>query len=146
MFLFEASFGFWAGWRGYHTVADQMGEGGTYDEIAKIPLVQGRSAISDGICKEWQQLTYDEISPEFWHNLTHGEEDCKLSDYGAWKAIRSFADNCVKRSKFEDKLRHERGLSSDTPVAIPAPGVPENFSPVHLSEADAIKLVKDAPI
>lgn len=145
MLLFELSFGFWASWRGYHIVTDHMGKGGGYDEISKIPLVQGRSAISDTICEDWVELTYDTIPPEFWHNLTHGEEECKLKDYGAWRAIRSFADNCVKRSRYEDALRRERGLDDGAPVAIPAPGVPEMLSQIPLSEADAKMLVNDAP-
>ena len=40
-FLFELSFGAWAGWRGYSILSSQNNQ--SYDEIAKIPLCAGRS-------------------------------------------------------------------------------------------------------
>ena len=134
----EASFGMWTGWAGYNKVSSM--QEGSYEKIAKIPLVEGRSAFADGMCGEWMDIAYNQIPPAFWKNLDTHRTDAaaelgladsiipKLKDPKSFEAIRQFADNCAKRQAFEQQLRRERGLQDNTPVSIPSPGVPATIS------------------
>jgi hypothetical protein len=40
------------------------------------------------------------------------------------KNLLAFCQNCKRRAASEDRLRREMGLSMDSPVSIPPPGVP----------------------
>ncbi len=122
-FLFETSFAAWAGYRGYNMVSSQNTS--SYDEIARIPLVAGRSLVSENICNEWVQLVHKEIPSDFWRNLD--QEDCKLKDIGRWKSVLSLADNCLKRKAFEDSYRKQHGLKPGDPVDIPEGGIPTDI-------------------
>ena len=115
----ESSLGFWVGVRTYSKLTEK--DGGTFEGISKVPLVEGRSALSDGLCKEWINVS-QRIPPEFWHNLK-AEDNSNLKSFQTWKAIRSFADNCVLRAKQEQTLRTKKSLGPDDPVGIPGPGV-----------------------
>lgn len=123
-FVFEASFGAWAGWRGYNIISSQ--NAGSYEEISKIPLCAGRSSVADNVCPDWVNLVRREIPPPFWKNLDDGE-DCRLRDPRRWRSIRDFADNCIKRRVYEDSYRKRNGLGPGTPVDIPKPGVPDDI-------------------
>ncbi len=116
-FLVESSFGAWAGWRGYNIISSQNVD--SYELIGKIPLCAGRSVTSDTICSDWVELVHNEIQPEFWQNLNSKDGEKKLNDPRKWKAIRDFADNCVKRKAYEDSYRKQQGLSSNVPVELP---------------------------
>lgn len=123
-FLFEASFGAWAGWRGYNIVSSQNKN--SYEEIANIPLCAGRSAISEKVCPEWISLVHKEIPPPFWKNLDDGEE-CRLKDPQRWESVRNFANNCIKRNVFEESYRKQNGLTPGAAVNIPEGGVPDDI-------------------
>mmetsp|Transcript_13002 Transcript_13002/g.27672 ORF Transcript_13002/g.27672 Transcript_13002/m.27672 type:complete len:259 (+) Transcript_13002:121-897(+) len=116
-FLVESSFGAWAGWRGYNIISSQNVD--SYELIGKIPLCAGRSVTSDTICSDWVAVVHNEIQPEFWQNLDAKDGEKKLNDQRKWKAIRDFADNCVKRKAYENSYRKERGLSSNVPIELP---------------------------
>mmetsp|Transcript_17391 Transcript_17391/g.49787 ORF Transcript_17391/g.49787 Transcript_17391/m.49787 type:complete len:278 (-) Transcript_17391:1634-2467(-) len=136
--VIEASFGLWVGWAGYKRVA--AAQEGSYEMIAKIPLVEGRSEFSDGMCDEWMHIANKRIPPSFWRNLDSTRSDAaseleltdpikpKLKDPKSFRAIRQFADNCARRKEFEKQLRKEGGLDDTTPVSIPSPGVPTELS------------------
>ena len=124
-FLFEVSFGAWAGWRGYNILSSQNNNS-SYDEIAKIPLCEGRSKISEAVCPEWVDLVHREIPKPFWQNLDEKEES-KLKDPKRWTAVLSFADNCIKRKVYEDSYRTQHELKSGVPVDVPKGGVPEDI-------------------
>lgn len=123
-FLFEASLGAWAGWRGYTITSSQNKN--SYEEIAKIPLCAGRSSVSEKVCPDWVTLVHKEIPPPFWRNLDDGEE-CKLKDPQRWRSVRDFSDNCIKRKVFEDSYRKQNGLSPGVAVDIPEGGVPADI-------------------
>lgn len=123
-FVFEASFGAWAGWRGYNIMSSKNTS--SYEEIAKLPLVAGRSKVAERVCPEWINLVQKEIHPEFWKNLDHGEES-RLRDPQRWRLVRDFARNCVKRNAFEESYRKQNELSSGTAVNVPEGGVPEDI-------------------
>uniref|UniRef100_A0A7S2UMQ2 Uncharacterized protein n=1 Tax=Attheya septentrionalis TaxID=420275 RepID=A0A7S2UMQ2_9STRA len=130
--LFEGLFGVWVGHRGYQVAVNQTK--GTYEEIAKIPLCEGRSNVAEGMCEEWMQLANTKVPRNFWQIV----ENEDVSDARTWKAIRQFADNCQKRKIYGTKLIKEQGLNPSEHVAIPSPGVPELMSPETAS-----KLVSD---
>lgn len=122
-FLFEASFGAWAGYRGYNMISSQNSSG--YEEIANIPLCAGRSIVAEKICSDWVDLVHREIPSDFWKNLN--EEDCRLKDKIRWKSVLGFADNCLKRKAFEDAYRKQHGLKPGDPVDVPEGGVPTHI-------------------
>ncbi len=138
--IFEASFGMCVGWAGYKRVAGA--QEGSYEMIANIPLVEGRSEVSDGLCMEWMHIANTHIPPAFWRNLDSTRSDTdpkpKLKDPKSFMAIKQFADNCAKRKEFEMHLRRERGLNETTPISIPSPGVP-----TELSRSEAELFVRD---
>mmetsp|Transcript_14294 Transcript_14294/g.18035 ORF Transcript_14294/g.18035 Transcript_14294/m.18035 type:complete len:264 (+) Transcript_14294:49-840(+) len=116
--VFEGLFASWAGVRAYYV--SSKGSDDIYEEIAKIPLSDGRSVISDKMCQQWVDTAYRQIPREFWFNL----KEEKLNDNRTWRAIGQFAQNCVMRDLYETKIRTEKGLPPDEPVLIPSPGVP----------------------
>jgi hypothetical protein len=119
-FLFEGTFTFWAGWRAYHaTLSMQSNE--MYNELASIPLCQGKSHVSDTLCPDFIKLTNDSIPLEFWYNVNDGNADLKNKD--TLKAIFTFSQNCTKRKKFESLISNGK----DDGVYIPSPGVPPNI-------------------
>mmetsp|Transcript_19133 Transcript_19133/g.41696 ORF Transcript_19133/g.41696 Transcript_19133/m.41696 type:complete len:294 (-) Transcript_19133:2180-3061(-) len=129
----ESSFGLWSGWKGYNKVSSM--QNGTYETIARIPLVPGRSALSEGMCIEWTELTYQRVPPAFWKNLEENRKEAlefdqtapKLKDPRTWEAIRTFAENCLKRDAYEKQIREDRGVDENIPIVIPRPGVPESI-------------------
>ena len=98
----------------------------SYDEIAKIPLCAGRSAVSEKVCPDWISLVHNEIPPAFWKNLDDGDY-CRLKDPNRWKAVRDFAHNCINRKVFEDSYRKQNGFSPETAVDVPEGGVPHDI-------------------
>ena len=57
--FFEGLFGVWVGHRGYQVAVSQTRE--TYEEIAKIPLCEGRSNVAEGMCEEWMNLAISDL-------------------------------------------------------------------------------------
>jgi len=94
------------------------------NEIAKIPLIEGRSRVSDEFC------------PEFLHELQEMQKDVlednnamqadalKNPESVALKGLLEFCHNCKQRAAYENQLRQQLGLSDSDPVSIPPPGVP----------------------
>ena len=138
-FLFEGMFGFWAGWRGYH-MGLSMQTQDMVEEITKIPLVEGRSIISDELCHDLNTLIHDEIPKVFWKNLDVNKNNSYedgLKHEETWRNIIKFCDNCSKRKVYEDMIRNRNGRitknnieeeeEEDDHVLIPSPGVPEDI-------------------
>ena len=137
-FTLEGLFSIWTGYNAYHRAAEYSED--TYDMIAKVPLSSGRSAVAEALCDEWIQTTRHQIPDMFWRS----ERDGTLRDVKAWKAIRQFSDNCVRRRQYEAYLRQKRGISDSEPISLPRK-VPE-YSDSYKSEISrkvAEKLVKD---
>jgi hypothetical protein len=135
-FMFESMFGIFIGYRiGYTKLSSQTNEV-TYGEIAKLPLCEGRSRVCEQSCSDVVSLVHNEIPDAFW-NIVQDEVDARivggggeatssrLRDPERWQAIRSFADNCVKRQAYEESFRKRNGLSKDAIVDIPVGGVPQ---------------------
>jgi hypothetical protein len=89
--------------------------------IADVPLVSGRSMVSDELCKPLIQ-EYERYKTQ--EALRH-PRSVEL------KTLKRFISNCRHRHELEAKLRKERGLSVDSPVFIPPPGVPIDHESEH---------------
>ncbi|CAB9508180.1 expressed unknown protein [Seminavis robusta] len=123
-------------------------------QVTDIPLMEGRSAISDHFCevlvqeykRQWnasqQEQLNDTNSGDF---STTGqskgyEKDVPLDPNFDRKSILKdpklpflkgyieFIQNCQKRQAIERRIRQERGMAPSEPVEIPAPGVPSDTS------------------
>ena len=101
--ILQASMAGWVGVRAYETVSTRQHS--SLDQIAKIPLVPGRSALSDALCSEWVQ-TYRNIPLQFWKEPHPSQE---------WRAIRMFAIHCQQRMEYEKRLQRNQ-TSSDNIV------------------------------
>ncbi|KAL3817628.1 hypothetical protein ACHAXA_011716 [Cyclostephanos tholiformis] len=134
-FIFEAAFSGLVGWRvGYSKVSSQNAN--SYEEIAKIPLCSGRSSISDKACPDLVDLVHNEMPPLFWENLDNKKEN-RLQDPQRWQAIRTFADNCIRRKMFEEYYRKQNGLNPQAVVDIPRGGVPNHTVQTFKENASA---------
>lgn len=96
------------------------------NEAAEIPLVEGRSLISDELCTNFMRH-YATIPQDTWRKH-RGTSD-------ALTAIESFVVNCQRRQMLEQSLRHELGLqpggsAQDYRPTIPSPGVPTDLDVV----------------
>jgi hypothetical protein len=115
-------------------------------QVTDIPLMEGRSAISDHFCtalvEEYKrQWNLDPNSNSNSNNSTSGpfgrvEKSVPPFDHKPLlkdpqetilKGHILFIQNCQKRQAMERQLRKERGLPPDQPVEIPSPGVPTDL-------------------
>jgi len=83
---------------------------------ADIPLIEGKSEISDTLCDDFIHLYHDTIPSKFW---TENSGD-------ALKTITRFVENCEKRHLYQRRLRMEMGLGNNAEVLIPS-RVPEDI-------------------
>ncbi len=88
--------------------------------MADIPLIEGKSDISDKLCGDFIRI-YRDIRPNFWNE--HPDDTIV--------AIKRFVNNCEKRQAYERRLRRETGFGfqeedDQPPIALPE-RVPENI-------------------
>lgn len=136
--IVEGLFSAWAGYSAYHRAAEHSED--TYEMIVKVPLSSGRSAVAEALCDEWIQTTRHEIPDMFWRNY----QDGTLQKGRAWKAVRQFSDNCVRRRQYEAYLRQKRGIPASEPISLPRK-VPEYSDSYknEISRREAEALVTD---
>jgi hypothetical protein len=136
--LIEGSLSFWIGVRAYQ-LASQTTEG-TYEIIAQVPMVKGRSVVADKLCAEWVQITKRDIPPAFWENLDEGN----LQDARTWTAIRTFSQNCIKRKLYERVVAKELG-GNHTGEMVALPNKVPDYIPAatQLTTQQALQLVSD---
>jgi hypothetical protein len=89
---------------------------GTFDAISNVPLVEGRSAVSDTLCADFIDQK-NKLPKKLW---TEYNDD-------AVTMLRKFIENCQRRTQYERQLRIEKGLEPEEPVIIPPPGVPPDM-------------------
>lgn len=118
--LIEGSFAIWLGTRSYNLISEMSRD--TYDMIAEIPLVAGRSIISENLCKEWIDVSHNTIPSAFWENVDAGT----VKSPTTWRAIQKLCDSCVKRGIYEKQIRQERLIPDNLPVSLPQ-RVPDNI-------------------
>lgn len=170
-FTLEGSFGFWAAYKGFGIAVDKQvnidnfntessaGTGTIQEEIIKLPLVQGKSLVSESICDEWTKIVKYRVPKDFWkavemdHNtarivktekendaLSHSQSRIRQGSF--WDAVLKFESACTKRRYFEDFIsKNQTGASiqkRNKAVTIPSPGVPENILLLSDEEIDAL--------
>ncbi len=90
---------------------------------ADIPLIEGKSEISNHLCTDFINIYHNEVRPKFWKE--------KRDD--ALKAIEQFVRNCEKRKLYEKKLRREMGFiygdGNIEEIDLPSP-VPDEIQDV----------------
>lgn len=112
--------------------------------LAPIPLLPGRSSISDHLCgplqqeyqRQWRLATGGNPKPPFqtlgdyvygWKHVdvTHWDRQDILESPFNQKlgAYLEFVRNCQKRTAMEQRIRKAKGLKENDPVEIPPPGV-----------------------
>mmetsp|Transcript_3395 Transcript_3395/g.7033 ORF Transcript_3395/g.7033 Transcript_3395/m.7033 type:complete len:325 (-) Transcript_3395:66-1040(-) len=94
-------------------------------EVAGLPLVSGRSLVSDAlcddICKELR-LVQSEKNPAYERLRRRTTEPTVGSFF--MEGIVQFTQNCERRRYVEKRIRQESGLEATAPVEIPTGGVP----------------------
>lgn len=145
--IFETLFSLMVGRKCYDITVKEDGE--MYDKVVKIPLVQGRSIISDKLCPEWIDRSYNQIPKKFWDNVSNQLIEDELSDSSfmdslqksktvsdpkTWNIIALFAENCKRREVFLQTVKNESDVVSQSDENtskedrfIPSPGVSENL-------------------
>jgi hypothetical protein len=104
-FFVESTFSLWFGFRCYNYASHYYSDT-SWEAIAELPLVRGRSRASEALCPEWIQVTNTQVPNEFWKAL----DENQLNDGRTWRVIRQFSVNCEKRLELEQRIR--KGLSS----------------------------------
>jgi hypothetical protein len=92
-------------------------EARTWKRWEGVPLVEGRSVLSDELCN-------DVVGAYYRFNI--GEDE--PVDNPVLRNIELVVQNCQRRQAFERRIRNDRGLDPHVPVSIPPPGVPADYS------------------
>ena len=93
-----------------------MDKKGAFQAVSEIPLIEGRSAVSDTLCQDFIAQK-GKVPKRLW----------KEYNDDAFVMLRDFIDNCQRRMQVERQIRTDRGLGRDEPVDIPSPGVPRDL-------------------
>jgi hypothetical protein len=116
------------------------------DQLIDIPLVEGRSLISDAICQDVMnelKRIRDEGDPAYERLTTSNHPKTPAQQY--LESIIRFSENCERRKAFEHTFRQERGMQPNEPVDIPPPGVPKDGPRlITLSDGTEMEVVKTA--
>mmetsp|Transcript_2684 Transcript_2684/g.3986 ORF Transcript_2684/g.3986 Transcript_2684/m.3986 type:complete len:279 (-) Transcript_2684:273-1109(-) len=136
--LVEGSFSAWLGYTVFKRASQDAT--GAYELLSSIPLVKGRSVVSDVLCDDMIKLTRSTIPPVFWERLTEG----RLKDDQTWQGIRTFSNNCIKRKLYERAIRKELGVSSVEPVSLPNEVPNDTSIEPCLTNEQALALVQDS--
>jgi hypothetical protein len=90
-----------------------------FETTADIPLVSGRSAVSDTLCTDFIE-NYQRLPADLWTPKKLKGDDVSTN-------LKRFIENCARRQAMEKQLRLESGLRGTEPVEIPRPGVPSDL-------------------
>ena len=100
------------------------------DDLSALPLVRGRSLVSDDLCGDFVR-EFRKHPEELWRHGKIRETEPNIV------AIHEFVLNCGRRRAWEKKRREERGMAPSDPVIVPEPGVPNDIEPdLDLFERD----------
>lgn len=91
------------------------------DDLARMPLVQGRSLISEELCFDFIK-EHDKIPAQVWTSK-------EAIESSSMQAIRTFVHNCQKRESLVDYRQKELHVFDRKDAEkIPSPGVLEHLS------------------
>lgn len=101
------------------------------NKFSNIPLVEGRSLLSEQLCRDFTQ-EFQKYDRQVWNSnhpsLTGGDVSGGGEAGEFRELIQSFVANCKRREIYEKEIRAEQGLGPTDPVIIPTPGVPRDIS------------------
>jgi hypothetical protein len=90
-----------------------------YRDIAKVPLVEGRSSFSDDLCTDFIRQ-YNQVPRDFWTSRVDEERSERVIDeYGSLRMFQQVTLNCKKRQIIENHMRKERGRAKNDPIHLP---------------------------
>jgi hypothetical protein len=111
------------------------------NELLEIPLVPGRSLVSDALCDditaELQKVQQEDL-PVYLRLKAALKEHQHTAAVSAsmstpqtpaslyLESIERFSENCQRRRAMEKRIRQEQGLDKRDPVEIPISGVPRD--------------------
>jgi hypothetical protein len=108
-----------AGWVAALTCGEHVfNETRTWKRVSTVPLVEGRSVVSDELCSD--------VVDAYYRRFNIGDDDEPV-EHPVLKSIESMAQNCQRRQALERRIRRDRGLDPHVPVSIPPPGVPADY-------------------
>lgn len=91
-----------------------------FNTLADMPLIEGKSEISNSLCNDFINIHKNETRSRFWKENTD-ETIC---------SINKFVKNCEKRHLYQKKIRRDMGLASSgegmEEMELPS-SVPEDF-------------------
>jgi hypothetical protein len=107
--------------------------------FAAVPLVEGRSVVSDALCLDFIKTYHMTQAKGFdWSKSNYQHSQISY--------IFNFVLNCKKRQAYEEQLRREQGLDQTQSVCIPSPGVPQDqpYSDNNLRKSEYSEWDKDS--
>jgi hypothetical protein len=107
-------FACWFGFRCYNYASHHHSDT-SWEAIADLPLVRGRSRVSEALCPEWISVTNTQVPEEFWTALDEGDQ---LADGRTWRVIRQFSVHCEERLALERRIRREASMPDEDPVVM----------------------------
>ena len=108
-----------------------------FEAIADIPLVPGRSAVSDALCTDFI-ANYKRLPKELW-------TPNKIQFDNVTKNLKRFVENCQRRQGIERQLRYDANLDESEPMEIPHPGVPADLAVEVEEPPDDVEFLVDKP-
>jgi hypothetical protein len=96
------------------------------NDLANIPLVKGRSLVSEELCSDFIR-EYNRLPKQSWSSGNDAENR-------SLNAIGNFVGNCQKRNRLVLHRRND-GLELEEALKIPDPGVLQNLSDITSEEA-----------
>lgn len=92
------------------------------NDLADIPLVKGRSLVSDELCTDFIK-EYNNMPPQIWTSKNAAEST-------SMQAIKTFIENCNKRERLVSD-RQKNGMDFKEAAKIPSPGVPHHIPGIN---------------
>ena len=89
-----------------------------YQDLAKLPLVKGRSSFSDDLCTDFIRQ-YHQVPRDFWTSRVDEKGGRVIDEHGSLRMLQQIALNCEKRQFVENYMKKEKGDSTNDPIYIP---------------------------
>jgi hypothetical protein len=106
------------------------------NELVEIPLVPGRSLVSDALCdditaellkvQQEDLPVYLRLQQTLKHHADSDSETSQNLSASYLESIKHFSEHCQRRRAMEKSIRQMDGLDKRDPVEIPSPGVPRD--------------------
>ena len=98
------------------------------NDLANIPLVEGRSLVSDELCPDFIK--------EYHSKPRNTLENSSKSDQMALRAIKTFVHNCEERDRLVTYRQKLLSMDRSDASNIPTPGVLHHLGSIDKDKAD----------